>query len=162
MTVFLMLVTDSMPPNSDSLPLIGMSIFIEISVIIIIDLGIYYFSAIIIVSIATAMSVASLNIYHHGKHHPHPVPKWIARLFFIIIPKLLFMNIQLPYRWKNRRESILKCMVTYLFIGENLHFYHFRRLGKYTIISTESSRQEKTYETINSPFIDEKYFTTQW
>jgi hypothetical protein len=57
------------------------------------------------------MSVASLNIYHHGKHYPHPVPKWIARLFFIIIPKLLFMNIELPVNWKNQHNNLLKCMV---------------------------------------------------
>ncbi|UJR27280.1 hypothetical protein I4U23_008575 [Adineta vaga] len=94
MTVFLMLVTDSMPPNSESLPLIG----------------IYYFSAIIIVSIATAMSVASLNLYHYGKTYRHPVPKWTARLFFIIIPKLLFMNIELPMNWQDRRNSLLQCM----------------------------------------------------
>jgi hypothetical protein len=74
-------------------------------------LGVYYFSAIIIVSIATAMSVASLNIYHHGKHHARPVPKWIARLFFIIIPKLLFMKIDLPVHWQDQRGSLLKCIV---------------------------------------------------
>jgi len=59
------------------------------------------------------MSVASLNIYHHGKHHPYPVPKWIARLFFIIIPKLLFMKIELPVNWKNQQDSLLKCMVIF-------------------------------------------------
>ena len=74
-------------------------------------LGIYYFSAIIIVSIATAMSVASLNLYHHGKHHVHPVPHWLARLFFIKIPKLLCMNIDLPIQWQNQQESLLKCTV---------------------------------------------------
>jgi hypothetical protein len=57
------------------------------------------------------MSVASLNIYHHGKHNPHPVPKWIGRLFFLIIPKLLFMNIDLPVDWKNQQKNLLKCMV---------------------------------------------------
>ncbi|CAF0938376.1 unnamed protein product [Adineta ricciae] len=88
MTVFLMLVADSMPPNSDSLPLIG----------------VYYFSAIIIVSIATAMSVASLNLYHHGKHYLQPVPNWISRLFFFIIPKLLFMNIDLPVRFQKEHN----------------------------------------------------------
>ena len=108
------------------------------------------------------MSVASLNIYHHGKHNPHPVPKWIARLFLVIIPKLLFMNIQLPYRWKNRRESLLKCMVNPFFTGENLHFYLFRSLGNRTIISTKNSHEEKTYETIDSTFIDEKSVATQW
>jgi hypothetical protein len=50
------------------------------------------------------MSVASLNLYHHGKHHIHPVPKWIGRLFFFIFPKLLFMNIDLPERWQKRRR----------------------------------------------------------
>ena len=57
------------------------------------------------------MSVASLNIYHHGKHHPFPVPKWLGQLFFIFIPKLLFMNITLPINWQNRHDSLLKCMV---------------------------------------------------
>ncbi|CAF3237092.1 unnamed protein product [Rotaria socialis] len=90
MTVFLMLVAENMPPNSDSLPLIG----------------VYYLSAIIIVSIATAMSVASLNLYHHGKNYIHPVPKWIAQLFFVIIPKLLFMNIDFPAHMKKRRKSV--------------------------------------------------------
>ncbi|CAF1025375.1 unnamed protein product [Rotaria sp. Silwood1] len=96
MTVFLMLVTDSMPPNSDSLPLIG----------------VYYFSAIIIVSIATGMSVASLNLYHRGKHYLHPVPNWMVRLFFIIIPKLLFMNIEFPIYSQNQEENLLKCKRT--------------------------------------------------
>ncbi|CAF3759175.1 unnamed protein product [Adineta steineri] len=96
MTVFLMLVADSMPPNSDSLPLIG----------------VYYFSAIIIVSIATAMSVASLNVYHHGKHYLQPVPKWISRIFFFIIPKLLLMNIDLPTQPSLRRRNPLKSQIT--------------------------------------------------
>ncbi|CAF4051289.1 unnamed protein product [Rotaria sordida] len=94
MTVFLMLVAESMPPNSDSLPLIG----------------VYYLSGIMIVSIATAMSVASLNLYHHGRKNVYPVPKWIAQLFFFIIPKLLFINIELPARWQQqqqRRNNIL-------------------------------------------------------
>ena len=57
------------------------------------------------------MSVASLNLYHHGKHHIHPVPKWMVRLFFIIIPKLLFMNIDLPAHYQKRQKSKkpLKC-----------------------------------------------------
>jgi len=50
------------------------------------------------------MSVASLNLYHYGKHHIHPVPKWLGRLFFFIIPKLLFMNIDLPIRLQKRRK----------------------------------------------------------
>ncbi|CAF4805009.1 unnamed protein product, partial [Rotaria sp. Silwood1] len=97
MTVFLMLVAESMPPNSDALPLIVQTIILS---------GVYYLSAIIIVSIATAMSVASLNLYHHGKRNIYPVPKWIAQLFFVIIPKLLFMNIDLSAHWQQRQNSI--------------------------------------------------------
>ncbi|CAF5087909.1 unnamed protein product, partial [Rotaria sp. Silwood1] len=52
------------------------------------------------------MSVASLNLYHHGKRNIYPVPKWIAQLFFFIIPKLLFMNIDLSAHWQQRQNSI--------------------------------------------------------
>ena len=51
------------------------------------------------------MSVASLNLYHHGKHDLHPVPTWIARLFFFIVPKLLCMSIDLPVRWQSTCAS---------------------------------------------------------
>lgn len=74
--------------------------------------GIYYLAAIIVVSIATAMSVASLNLYHHGKYYVHPVPRWMARLFFLIIPKILFMNIDLPARWQKRRNNIVNSIIS--------------------------------------------------
>ncbi len=57
------------------------------------------------------MSVASLNIYHHGKHNHRPVPKWIGRLFFIIIAKLLFMTIELPANYQEQQDNLLKFMV---------------------------------------------------
>lgn len=57
------------------------------------------------------MSVASLNLYHHGKHHLHHVPEWMARLFFFVIPKILFMKIELPPKFQDRRESFLQYMV---------------------------------------------------
>jgi hypothetical protein len=60
------------------------------------------------------MSVASLNLYHHGKHYLRPVPKWMARLFFIIIPKLLFMNIDLPPHCQKQGKMNSKCNYTNL------------------------------------------------
>ncbi len=57
------------------------------------------------------MSVASLNIYHHGKHNHRPVPKWIGRLFFIIIAKLLFMTIELPANYQEQQDNLVKFMV---------------------------------------------------
>jgi len=111
-----MLVADSMPPNSDSLPLIGKNktLLVELKKLNFLFSslqGVYYLSAIIIVSIATAMSVASLNLYHRGKHHVQPVPKWISRLFFCLLPKLLLMNISLPNRLK-KRERISSDIMT--------------------------------------------------
>ena len=41
--------------------------------------GVYYLTAMLIVSIATAMSVASLNVYYRGKLSCHSVPKYLRR-----------------------------------------------------------------------------------
>lgn len=58
------------------------------------------------------MSVASLNLYHRGKHHVQPVPKWISPLFFCLLPKLLFMNIDLPSNRLRKRERISSDIMT--------------------------------------------------
>lgn len=101
-------------------------------------LGVYYLAAIMIVSIATAMSVASLNLYHHGKYHMHPVPTWIARLFFFILPKLLFMNIDLPVRWRttcpsdNDKESSSNHLSTSVSQGENASHHRLIRVNPHS------------------------------
>jgi hypothetical protein len=74
-TVFLMLVANQMPPTSDALPL----------------LGIYYVATIFIVSLATALTVLTLNIHHHG-HSGKPVPILVQKIAFGYIAKVLFMN----------------------------------------------------------------------
>lgn len=74
-TVFLMLVSGQMPPTSEALPL----------------LGIYYGATIFIVSLATAMTVFTLNIHHHG-HNGKPVPIIVQRIAFGYIAKVLFMD----------------------------------------------------------------------
>lgn len=54
-TVFLMLVAEGMPPTSEALPLIGKSTWVATF------LGIYYGVTIFIVSLATAMTVLTVN-----------------------------------------------------------------------------------------------------
>ena len=103
-------------------------------------LGVYYFSAIIIVSIATAMSVASLNLYHHGKHHIHPVPKWIGRLFFFIVPKLLFMNLDLPSYLKQGGQHLLNHMVSRIAFLDGIGLHAFVLVHN---DSLENARQEE-------------------
>uniref|UniRef100_A0AC35EXM4 Neurotransmitter-gated ion-channel transmembrane domain-containing protein n=1 Tax=Panagrolaimus sp. PS1159 TaxID=55785 RepID=A0AC35EXM4_9BILA len=75
-TVFLMLVADSMPPTSDALPLIGL----------------YYGVTIFIVSLATALTVFTLNIHHTG-FHGDPVPEVVQMIAFKYVAKFLFANL---------------------------------------------------------------------
>ncbi|CAG5131903.1 unnamed protein product, partial [Candidula unifasciata] len=76
MTVFMMLVTENMPPTSDVLPLIG----------------IYYGMTIFIVSFATAMTVFTLNVHHKGSSGK-PVPLIIKRICFDVLAKMFCMKI---------------------------------------------------------------------
>ncbi|XP_061185601.1 neuronal acetylcholine receptor subunit alpha-10-like [Saccostrea echinata] len=72
MTVFMMLVAENMPPTSNVLPLIG----------------IYYGITIIIVSLATAMTVFTLNIHHKG-HRGYPISPVLKKIFFGVFAKLM-------------------------------------------------------------------------
>ncbi|KAH9503287.1 Ligand-gated ion channel 4 [Bulinus truncatus] len=76
MTVFMMLVTENMPPTSDVLPLIG----------------IYYGMTIFIVSFATAMTVLTLNIHHKGTSG-RPVPMLIKKIWFEMLAKMFCMRV---------------------------------------------------------------------
>ncbi|CAD5117806.1 DgyrCDS6557 [Dimorphilus gyrociliatus] len=82
MTVFLMLVTESMPPTSDVLPLIGM----------------YYGITIAIVSLATAMTVLTLNIHHKGIRG-REVPNIIKKIFFSVFARLLCIQLETPEKY---------------------------------------------------------------
>ncbi|ELT92735.1 hypothetical protein CAPTEDRAFT_165266 [Capitella teleta] len=79
MTVFLMLVTENMPPTSDVLPLIGL----------------YYGITIAIVSLATAMTVLTLNIHHKGARGMD-VPPLIKKIFIGVFAKLLCLRLEVP------------------------------------------------------------------
>ncbi|XP_067936865.1 neuronal acetylcholine receptor subunit alpha-10-like [Watersipora subatra] len=81
MTVFLMLVTEAMPPTSESLPLIG----------------IYYFITMGIVSMATGLTVCTLNIHHKGVQGK-TIPVWIQFLCFKILAPALCLKLHLPTR----------------------------------------------------------------
>uniref|UniRef100_A0A158PHK9 Neur_chan_memb domain-containing protein n=1 Tax=Angiostrongylus costaricensis TaxID=334426 RepID=A0A158PHK9_ANGCS len=78
-TVFLMLVAEGMPPTSEALPLIG----------------IYYIVTIFLVSLATAMTVFTLNIHHQGVHGC-AVPPILQKIVFRYLARVLFVRID-PY-----------------------------------------------------------------
>uniref|UniRef100_A0A0N4ZEX3 DRB sensitivity-inducing factor large subunit n=1 Tax=Parastrongyloides trichosuri TaxID=131310 RepID=A0A0N4ZEX3_PARTI len=75
-TVFLMLVAEGMPPTSEALPLIG----------------IYYGVTIFTVSLATAMTVFTLNIHHHGIQGKN-VPSILQFLAFKVLAPIMFLRI---------------------------------------------------------------------
>ncbi|KAF6016889.1 lgc-4 [Bugula neritina] len=79
MTVFLMLVTEAMPPTADSLPLIG----------------VYYFITMGIVSLATGLTVCTLNIHHKGLQGKS-IPRWIRFICFRVLAPALCLKLQLP------------------------------------------------------------------
>ncbi|VDI17641.1 neuronal acetylcholine receptor subunit alpha-10-like [Mytilus galloprovincialis] len=79
MTVFLMIVADSLPPSSSDVPLIGL----------------YYGINIAIVSFATAMTVFTLNIHHKGARG-YEVPNIFRKIFFGVVAKLLCIKLDLP------------------------------------------------------------------
>ncbi|KAH3755061.1 hypothetical protein DPMN_189744 [Dreissena polymorpha] len=77
--VFLMIVSESLPPTSDVVPLIGL----------------YYGVTIAIVSSATAMTVLTVNIYHKGTRGIE-VPVTVKRLFFGLVARILCIKLDLP------------------------------------------------------------------
>ncbi|XP_070212655.1 neuronal acetylcholine receptor subunit alpha-10-like [Littorina saxatilis] len=77
MTVFMMLVTENMPPTSDVLPLIG----------------IYYGMTIFIVSFATGMTVFTLNIHHKGVRGKE-VPAFVKLICFRILARLFCIRVE--------------------------------------------------------------------
>ncbi|EYC06625.1 hypothetical protein Y032_0074g806 [Ancylostoma ceylanicum] len=93
-TVFLMLVAEGMPPTSEALPLIG----------------IYYGVTIFLVSLATAMTVLTLNVHHQGVHGCD-VPPILQVIAFRFLARVLFVRID-PYhsitrhvRWLYQRDN---------------------------------------------------------
>ncbi|KAK3876955.1 hypothetical protein Pcinc_018292, partial [Petrolisthes cinctipes] len=79
MTVFLMVIGESMPPTSEKLPLIGL----------------YYGVTISLVSFATGLSVVTLNIHHRGMRG-REVPGLVKRLVFSYLARLMCIRLDAP------------------------------------------------------------------
>jgi hypothetical protein len=110
MTVFLMVIADSMPPNSDSVPLIGKLNLDFISInplefyIFILSQASFYFGSMLVISLATAGTVFTLHIHKQGDYR-RPLPKLIKTIFFNWIAKLFFLKIRIRNRQSKREET---------------------------------------------------------
>uniref|UniRef100_A0A8R1HK47 Uncharacterized protein n=2 Tax=Caenorhabditis japonica TaxID=281687 RepID=A0A8R1HK47_CAEJA len=123
-TVFLMLVAEGMPPTSEALPLIG----------------IYYGVTIMLVALATAMTVFTVNIHHNGVHG-YPVPPFLQVFAFRYLSKLLFVRIE-PYhsiahhvRHMYQKEHPNECKLT-----AGLHYH---RLADFDAKRQEQLKQQQ-------------------
>ncbi|GFR01904.1 acetylcholine receptor subunit alpha-type acr-16 [Trichonephila clavata] len=75
LTVFLLLVAETMPPTSDAVPLIGT----------------YFACIMIMVAFSVVMTVVVLN-YHHRSSDTHEMPDCVRSLFLIWLPWILRMQ----------------------------------------------------------------------
>lgn len=77
MTVFLMVIGESMPPTSEKLPLIGL----------------YYGVTISLVSFATGLSVVTLNLHHRGMRGRR-IPPLLRYLVYHVLAKILMIRLK--------------------------------------------------------------------
>ncbi|KAG8178949.1 hypothetical protein JTE90_027828 [Oedothorax gibbosus] len=75
LTVFLLLVAETMPPTSDAVPLIGT----------------YFACIMVMVAFSVVMTVVVLN-YHHRSSDTHEMPTFVRSLFLIWLPWILRMQ----------------------------------------------------------------------
>ena len=82
LTVFLLILSEQMPPMS-KIPLVG----------------VYYFGAVFLVTMSTALSIFTLNLHHRAEHEVNPVPRWSQQIFLKCLPCYLCMS-----PWKDNME----------------------------------------------------------
>lgn len=120
-TVFLMLVAESMPPTSEELPL----------------LGLYYGITICIVTFSTAFGVLTLNINNKGRKGTVRPPRLVRKIFFKYLARLL------RYELFNDKKTKLKNYRLYSVCndkGDETHEYNLKRYSEASSPHT-SSRQ---------------------
>lgn len=91
MAVFLLLISESMPPTSEVVPLIGQ----------------LFGATILLLSLSTAMTVFVLNLHFRGKQNT-PVPNWLRR-FILATSKVVCMHSQmlaLPSEREMRKRGL--------------------------------------------------------
>lgn len=83
MTVFLLLVAETIPRTSTHVPLVTQ----------------YYITIMILIALSTAMNIAILNIFHLGKESAKDVPRWMRRVIFFYLARIMLMEDIVAY-WK--------------------------------------------------------------
>lgn len=129
-TVYLMLVAESMPPTSEQLPL----------------LGIYYAVTIGIVSLSTAMAVVTLNINNRGVQGKR-VPRIFRIIFFKYLSKLVRNNL-----FTAKHPKVIDC-------AENRTLIEPNNKPSFSIVNLKPNEIEQDFEFINKKISNEEQVT---
>ena len=86
-----MVIADSMPPNSDTVPLIAS----------------FYFGSMLIISLATACTVITLHVHKQGDYRK-PMPDILKKIFFEFIAKIFCIKIHIRSEKKDFIEALKK------------------------------------------------------
>ncbi|XP_070538692.1 neuronal acetylcholine receptor subunit alpha-7-like isoform X2 [Ptychodera flava] len=89
LTVFLLVVAETMPATSDVIPLIGR----------------YYIFTIVLVATSTTMTVLVLNFHHRHQ----PMPRWMRVVYFRFLARVLFVDLPAFIKAK---EDCRNCIIT--------------------------------------------------
>ncbi|XP_064619928.1 neuronal acetylcholine receptor subunit alpha-10-like [Lineus longissimus] len=75
MTVFLLLIAETMPPTSEVVPVIGK----------------FFGATIILLSLSTAVTVVVLNFHFNGEHGKE-APEWLRKVVLVYVARYIFME----------------------------------------------------------------------
>ncbi|XP_071811205.1 neuronal acetylcholine receptor subunit alpha-10-like [Apostichopus japonicus] len=89
LTVFLLIIAESMPATSD-VPVIGQ----------------YYAATMLLVSISVVLTIIVLNL-HHGGPYIRPVPNWMRRIILFKLARLLRIDSKAVYSRKRKKVGIV-------------------------------------------------------
>ncbi|CAH8589909.1 unnamed protein product [Schistosoma mattheei] len=88
-SVFMLLIAENMPATSEFVPLIGVYLTVTMTM----------------TSLSIILTVLVLHLHHTGSNR-QPVPKYIKKIFFNFIAKLLCLNI--VYRYQMKQDQSIK------------------------------------------------------
>ncbi|XP_046580190.1 neuronal acetylcholine receptor subunit alpha-10-like [Haliotis rubra] len=110
LSVFMLLVAQSLPPTSDNFPC----------------LGIYFCVAMLLVALSTALTVIVLNVHFRGQHGD-PVPHWIRKIFLGTLSELLCVR---------KEPAVYPVKIKDVY--SHVHRDHFNTLKQKEMVSLES------------------------
>ncbi|XP_022094794.1 neuronal acetylcholine receptor subunit alpha-10-like [Acanthaster planci] len=126
MTVFLLLVAETIPKTSEGLPLISE----------------YYLIIMFLIAISTAMNITVLNIFHRGEDGTRQVPSWLRTLVLKYVAKVMCMDCKGEYLLQRRSDP--KLDQARLAMLRKQRWFNARYATSYSPLISETYRNDIT------------------